>query len=222
MDSATVLERLREMGTEQNRKVYPRHGLGNNVLGVSFANIGKLRKAIKKDQAIADELWETGIFEPQTLACMVADAAAFNEAKVERWAREASSHGVADEVAKQIAVKTPWALTLARKWIASHNPLLQRAGWTSYALLAMSDEIPDKELASAIEVIEHDIHHSENRTKEGMNNALIAIGGSRATLRNAAVAAAERIGKVEVDHGQTNCKTPFAVPYIEKMWARRG
>lgn len=153
---------------------------------------------------------------------MVADVAAFDEAKVERWAREASSHGVADEVAKQIAVKTPWALTLAREWIASQNPLLQRAGWTSYALLAMSDEVPDKELASAIEVIEHEIHRSENRTKEGMNNALIAIGGSRATLRNAAVAAAERIGKVEVDHGQTNCKTPFAVPYIEKMWARRG
>ena len=222
MDTATVLEQLREMGTEQNRKVYPRHGLGDNVIGVSFANIGKLRKAIKKDQAIADGLWDTGIFEPQTLACMVADVATFDEAKVERWAREASSHGVADEVAKQIAVKTPWAPALARNWIASDNPNLQRAGWTAYALLAMSDDVPDEEFVAAMDVIERDIHGSANRTKEGMNNALIAIGGSRGALRGAAVAAAERIGKVNVDHGQTNCKTPYAVPYIEKMWARRG
>lgn len=31
---------------------------------------------------------------------------------------------------------------------------------------------------------------------------------------------AGRIGTVEVDHGETGCKTPAARPYIEKMWAR--
>ena len=27
------------------------------------------------------------------------------------------------------------------------------------------------------------------------------------------------MGKVEVDHGDTSCQTPDAIPYIEKMWA---
>ena len=36
-----------------------------------------------------------------------------------------------------------------------------------------------------------------------------------------AVAAADRIGKVEVDHGETSCKTPEAVGYIEKIWVRK-
>lgn len=222
MDTATVLEQMRAMGTEQNRKVYPRHGVGNDVLGVSFANIGKLRKLIKKDQVVADGLWATGIYEPQALACMVADAATFDEAKVERWAREASSHAVADELAKHVVVKTPWAWEFARAWIAAPEPVVQRAGWTTYALLATTDTGPDDELAGALAIVEREIHGAENRTKEGMNNALIAIGGSRTGLRAAAVAAAERIGKVDVDHGETNCKTPYAVPYIEKMWARRG
>jgi hypothetical protein len=48
---------------------------------------------------------------------------------------------------------------------------------------------------------------------------LITIGGRNSTLRRAALAAAKRIGKVEVDHGDTDCKTPAAGPYIEKMWA---
>jgi len=32
---------------------------------------------------------------------------------------------------------------------------------------------------------------------------------------------AAAIGKVEVDHGETSCKTPDAVPYIEKALARK-
>ena len=54
-----------------------------------------------------------------------------------------------------------------------------------------------------------------------MNMALISIGGSREALREKAIAASRRIGKVEVDHGETGCKTPVAEPYINKMWARR-
>jgi hypothetical protein len=54
-----------------------------------------------------------------------------------------------------------------------------------------------------------------------MNNALIAIGGRNEALRKQATAAAKRVGKVDVDHGDTACKTPDAVSYIEKMWARK-
>jgi hypothetical protein len=39
-------------------------------------------------------------------------------------------------------------------------------------------------------------------------------------VRNDAVAAATRIGKVDVNHGDTNCKTPEAVFYIEKAAKR--
>jgi predicted Ser/Thr protein kinase len=36
-----------------------------------------------------------------------------------------------------------------------------------------------------------------------------------------AIEAAKRIGKVGVDHGETNCKTPNAVSYIEKTSNRK-
>ena len=53
-----------------------------------------------------------------------------------------------------------------------------------------------------------------------MNQAVIMIGGRSPALRKAALASAKRIGRVEVDHGDTACRTPEAGPYIEKMWAR--
>ena len=52
-----------------------------------------------------------------------------------------------------------------------------------------------------------------------MNRAVITIGGRSAGLRKAALAASKRIGKVEVDHGDTACETPDATEYIEKAWA---
>ena len=42
-------------------------------------------------------------------------------------------------------------------------------------------------------------------------------GGYVAML--AATAAAQRIGKVHIDYGDTACKTPDAASYIEKAWA---
>lgn len=54
-----------------------------------------------------------------------------------------------------------------------------------------------------------------------MNGALISIGVFNPALRAKAIEAVERIGKVEVDHGETNCKTPDAVPYIEKATKRK-
>lgn len=55
-----------------------------------------------------------------------------------------------------------------------------------------------------------------------MNSALIAIGIRNPKLERKALAAAKRIGKVEVDHGETSCKTPDAPTYIRKAVARRS
>jgi hypothetical protein len=52
-----------------------------------------------------------------------------------------------------------------------------------------------------------------------MNSAVISIGCRSAALRDRALAAAKCIGRVEVDHGDTACKTPDAAAYIRKTWA---
>ncbi len=58
MNETEVLQELKALGTEQNRKVYRRHGVGENLHGVSFANLGKLKKKIKIDHELAERLWE--------------------------------------------------------------------------------------------------------------------------------------------------------------------
>ena len=60
MDVQEAIQQLQEMGTAQNRKVYARHGVRENMFGVSYANLNKLAKAARKDHSLALELWATG------------------------------------------------------------------------------------------------------------------------------------------------------------------
>lgn len=54
------------------------------------------------------------------------------------------------------------------------------------------------------------------------DHALARIGVRNPALRAAAEAAAGRIGIVTVDHGDTGCVTPAAVPYISRTWGRKA
>lgn len=53
-----------------------------------------------------------------------------------------------------------------------------------------------------------------------MNSALIAIGIRNEGLERQVIEIAREIGKVEVDHGATSCKTPDVESYIKKVRER--
>jgi hypothetical protein len=89
------------------------------------------------------------------------------------------------------------------------------------AQLAMRDEtLPDALFEKRLAEIERTIHAAPNWERYAMNQAVICIGCRSPGLRKAATAAAKRIGKVDVDHGDTSCGTPDAAAYIDKCWER--
>lgn len=97
-----------------------------------------------------------------------------------------------------------------------------RAGWRALAHDAMSDdELPDDYFESYLDIVEKDIHSRKNRVRDAMNSALIAIGTRNPRLEKKALGVAKAIGKVEVDHGETGCKTPEAADYIRKANQRK-
>jgi hypothetical protein len=55
-----------------------------------------------------------------------------------------------------------------------------------------------------------------------MNGALITIGLRNDRLEKKAMEIAKKIGKVIVDHGGTDCKTPDAAEYIARTKAYRN
>jgi 3-methyladenine DNA glycosylase AlkD len=216
-----ALQQLEAAGSAQTRKTYARHGAGPKMFGVSFSFLGKLTKQIKRDHTLALDLWASGWLDARLLATMVADPQQATAKLLDAWVAECDNRGIVGALSN-LAASTAWAETVAAKWCADAREFVAVAGWDVVARMAMNSTLPDTKFADLLKTIERDIHGAQNGVRYAMNGALIAIGVRNDKLEKLAVAAAKRIGTVEVDHGDTSCKTPDAVAYIAKTKARRA
>ncbi len=220
MNFEEVMKQLEGFGSEQTRKTYGRHGVKNEMFGVSFAHLGALTKKIKSNHELALKLWATGNHDAQILATMIADTQLMNATLLEEWAKSLSNYPMADAFAK-LAAQTPLAQKKFEKWMNAKNEWLSYAGWLMLAQSVKNQELPDAYFENHLATIERDIQVRQNRVKHAMNMALIAIGTRNDKLQKQALAVAKRIGKVVVDHGDTSCKTPEAADYILKVTEHR-
>ena len=220
--TAAVLRELKRLGTAQNVKIYRRHGAGENVYGVSFADLRPLGKKLGPDHALALELWASGNADARSLATLVADPARLTRAQADRWAREVDYYLHAGMLATLVA-RTDFALEAVDDWTRSTKDFVREAGYDtlSSVLRQGEPEISDAACRRWLTRIEREIGNSPNRSRHAMNAAVIAVGVFRPELAPDAVATAERIGEIDVDHGETGCKTPAAGPYIERALARK-
>lgn len=221
MNERELLKTLKSLGSEQTRKTYQRHGVGDKQFGVSFADLGKLQKKIKVDHELAGKLWASGIHDAQILATMIANASQLTVKEIDAWARSVSNYMITDAIAGLVS-KTRFAKEKAEKWTRSKEEWLGSAGWQLLGGLAQRDaSLPDSFFQPHLETIANTIHGAQNRVRYAMNGALIAIGCRNSKLEKKAMAVAAKIGKVEVDHGNTGCKTLDAASYIRKTVAHQ-
>lgn len=219
MTLAESMSALEKAGSAQTRKTYARHGAAEPMFGVSFATLKTLGKRIGVDQELALALWDTGNFDARNLAVKVADPARMSPSQLDRWAGTPGARMCRDYVAHLVA-EGPHARSRSDAWLAAPDETTRCVGWSLVGAMALRDEdLPDAWFARRVAEIETDIQASPNAQREAMLHALIAIGCRSAALRKSVTAAAKRIGKVEIDHGDTACKTPEALPTLEKTWA---
>jgi 3-methyladenine DNA glycosylase AlkD len=222
MTSTEILATLKKLGKPSTAAIYKRHGAGDDVYGVLTSEIGKLVKKIKIDHELAMELWKTGNAEAGILALQIADPRKLSEADAEALLDNPHPYFTAYYLSALLA-RSPIADAKMRAWMKSSQESPRGVG---YALLAHrlkgdADCVSDADAGKILATIEKEIHGSANRARYSMNNALIAIGVFKPSMKKKAIDAAKRIGKVEVDHGETDCQTPDAVAYIQKAAKRR-
>jgi len=217
-----VMKELRAKGTAQNVKVYKRHGAGENVYGVSFADVRKLAKRIGRDHDLASRLWDSGNVDARILATMVADPRELKSSTANTWLKDVHYYVLSDQLAELIS-HSPIAIKKMEQLMASPGEFQRACGYMVLAsALKNGVTVPDEDCSRYLRVIEAEIHDSPNRARYSMNNAVIAVGIYKPSLTREAEAAAARIGEVMVDHGDTSCRTPDAVTYIRKSLARKG
>ncbi len=221
MNFAEVMQALEQAGTAQTRKTYMRHGVQGEIFGVLTSDLKALQKKIKKDHALAVQLWESGNYDARTLATMIIDPAQITEEQIDRWASGLYNYADTDYLAGVVA-QTKFIMPKMLEWIVADNEWIEYAGWGLLSHLALNDmALPDSFFDPYLQRVENEIHTAKNRVRHGMNNLMICVGARNEILRSRVEDLARKVGKVKVDHGQTDCKTPDAIAYIEKIYARK-
>jgi 3-methyladenine DNA glycosylase AlkD len=221
MELAEVMQQLESLGRESHRKTYARHGITEPMFGVSYADFKIIVKKIKKNHNLAIQLWETGNYDARILATMIADPKQLSLEHIDAWVKQLTHYAITDAFAGMVA-NSPHVQSKMAVWVEADNEWICCAGWNLLAHLALEHpDLPDEFFHTYLTTIQNHIHEGKNRVRYNMNNALIAIGRRNDALQAKALAIAKIIGKVEVDHGPTWCKTPSAEEYILRQRPER-
>jgi 3-methyladenine DNA glycosylase AlkD len=220
----SIMAALKKKGSEKTRNVYARHGMaGKPMFGVSIADLKVIAKAIKGQQALACELYETGNLDAMYLAGMVADGSQMTTAQLTAWAEGAAGlQMISEYTVPWVAVENAQGRELAMRWIASTKEHVATSGWTTYSgLLATKDdaELDLAEIEGLLNTVVKGIGGAQNRVRHTMNGFVIAVGSYVKPLLKLAKSAAKQIGDVSVDVGDTACKVPLATANIQKIEA---
>jgi hypothetical protein len=158
------------------------------------------------------------------LAGMVADGSKLTREQLNTWVEGAADMQMISEyTVPWVTVENQHARALALQWIKSKKEHIAAAGWSTYCgLLATrpDDQLDLAEIEGLLDTVVKQIGGAANRVRYTMNMFVISAGGYVKPLLKRAKAVAKQIGAVSVDMGETACKVPSALEYIEKMEAR--
>ncbi|SEO01101.1 DNA alkylation repair protein [Paenibacillus sp. OV219] len=219
MQAETVMQELEALGKERLKKMYLSNGATEPVFGVATGEMKPIAKKIKKDQHLADQLYDTGNYDAMYFAGVIADPKAMTAADFERWIAGAYFYMLSDNVVAVTLAETDIAQEVADQWIASGDELKMSAGWSCYCWLLgnrKDSEFDESKLAGMLDQVAQTIHDAPERAKYAMNYFIYTVAVSYLPLHEKAVATADAVGSVEVNKGKGPSKLINAGTNIQK------
>lgn len=220
MTVTEVLAELKSLSSESIRKIFMNHGAPQNIFGVKIGDMKTILKKVKKDQALAMQLYDSGNSDAMYLAGLIADGSKMTRKELQGWVEKATWYMLSEYTVAWVASESKFGHELALEWIESPNENIAVAGWSTLAALLSvrpDEEIDKKEVKKFLQRIEKTIHKEKNRVKYVMNTYVICVGGYVPELTKEAMETGKRIGEVNVNMGNTACNVPFSPDYIQKM-----
>jgi len=223
MNAQEVLEQLQSLGSDRYRNTLMKHGVQEPVYGVKIEDLKKIQKAAGNDHELALKLYDTGVYDAMYLAGLMADPEKMTKTLLRKWLQLATSPTLQEYTVPFLAAESRYGRDLALEWMTSTKENLAVAGWATMGSLVSitpDEKLNVNELKQLLKQARTQIHHAPNRVRYWMNNFVISVGCYVEALSETAIKTAEKIGKVEVDMGETACKVPDAVAYIQKVEKR--
>lgn len=172
-----------------------RYAIPNDkALGVSMRDVQAVAKQFGRHHALAEALWQTGIYDARMLACYVDVPAQVTPAQMERWARDFDNWAHCDTACFALFDRTPQAWDKVEEWSARSEEFVRRAAFALLASLTVHDKkAGDTNYLRGLELIEVAAADERNFVRKAVNWALRSIGKRNPRLHAAAVDVARRL-----------------------------
>jgi 3-methyladenine DNA glycosylase AlkD len=215
-----VMTELQALGSEQTKRTFLKHGAIEPFFGVKVGDMKKMLKKIKKNHALALELYASGNADAMYFAALIAEPQLFTKDILQTWVQKATWQMLTEYSVAWMAAESPHGWELGNEWIHADNDLMASAGWATLSYwVALTDDnsLDFKTLQNLLDFIQQNIHTKKNRTRYTMNGFVMAVGTHIIDLHNQAKAVATAIGQVKVDMNGTACQVPDAFLFLQKM-----
>ena len=199
-DAETVLALLKQKRTKKDFDNLARFGIiASNALGVSMANIQVIAKQTGSSHDLAEELWQTGVYEARLLASFVDEPERVTAAQMDRWCKDFDNWGVVDTVCFKLFDQTPHAWAMVNKWSTRRDEYQKRAAFALMASLALHDKsAPDAPFIKGLALIDKAASDERNFVWKGVNWALRSVGRRNPALKKASTALAAKLAASDV------------------------
>jgi 3-methyladenine DNA glycosylase AlkD len=194
----TKADTLRELKDVADPKVRAKMAyFGVNVpkaYGISTPVLHAFARHIGKDQALAEELWSSGIHEARILAALIGESEKITAAQMERWVHDFNSWDVVDSTCCYLYAAAKPAWDKIHEWSRRRPEFEKRAAFSLAAYLSYKDQTAeDERFEHFLSVIEREARDERNFVRKAVNWALRNIGKRNLRLNTAAIRYAERI-----------------------------
>jgi 3-methyladenine DNA glycosylase AlkD len=190
-----VLRQMESLANSETLEGKARFGIKTaSALGLTMPQIRLVAVPLGKDQALAEQLWGTGVHEARILAALIGDPDEIASITMDRWSADFDSWDVCDTCCCELFDRTPLAWVKIRKWAAHNREFVRRAGFATLAAIAAHNKsLGDDPFLEALPLIEQYAFDDRPYARKGVNWALRNIGKRNVRLGEAAIACAERI-----------------------------
>ena len=166
----------------------------DRAFGISIGDLRKYAKALGRDHALAQALWDTEHYEARLLATFIDDATAVTAAQMERWCKAFDSWAIADTACFHLFARTPHAWAKVERWAVRKDEFVKRAAFALLASLVLHDkQATEAAFVRGLELVENAASDERNFVKKAVNWALRTVGKRNAALNKEAIAVAKRL-----------------------------
>jgi 3-methyladenine DNA glycosylase AlkD len=209
---------LKELENNKNQKGIDNWKKLNQKMksyGIGITQLKTIAKEITKNHHLSLECWNSNVYDLKVIAILIEEPLKITRVQINSQILEADFWMLSQIYTTELLGKLPFAMELVINWVADENPIKRRACYFILISLAKNNKsLTDIFFKNYLYIIQNDIRKEENFVKDAMNNALLEIGQRNFALYKKALEIAKKIGKVEVDYGDSNSEALDCLKYL--------